>query len=214
MAGKSVDSEPESTIRCCHPGHYENALIATSSPVTELLARWSAGDADARDRLIPVVYGELRRIARKVLSGQRQNHTLQGTALVHEAFLRLSGSHPIRWHDRVHFFALAARVMRQILVEHTRRRLAKKRGGGGFTLVLEENMVPSGERELDLLALDDALNQLAAIDQRQSRVVELRFFAGLSIEDTSVALQISPATVKREWATAKLWLLSKMRPRA
>jgi RNA polymerase sigma factor (TIGR02999 family) len=182
--------------------------------VTELLARWSAGDADARDRLIPVVYGELRRIARKVLSGQRREHTLQGTALVHEAFLRLSGSHSIGWHDRVHFFALAARVMRQIVVEHARKRLTKKRGGGNLTLVLDENMVLSGERELDLLALDDALNQLAAIDQRQSRVVELRFFAGLSIEDTSVALQISPATVKREWATAKLWLLSKMRPRA
>jgi RNA polymerase sigma factor (TIGR02999 family) len=182
--------------------------------VTELLVRWSAGDADARDRLIPLVYSELRRIARKILAGQRQNHTLQSTALVHEAYLRLAGSNSIGWQDRVHFFSLAAQLMRRILVDHTRRRLAKKRGGENVTVVLDENMALSGERELDLLALDDALNELAAIDQRQSRVVELRFFAGLSIEDTSLALQISPATVKREWATAKLWLLSKMRQKA
>lgn len=188
-------------------------MIAASSPVTELLVRWSVGDADARDRLIPLVYSELRRIARKALSGQKQNHTLQATALVHEAFLRLAGSQFIGWHDRIHFFALAAQMMRRILVDHRRRRLAKKRGGENLTLTLDESTVPIGERKLDLLALDDAMNQLAAIDQRQSKVVELRFFAGLSIEDTSVALQISPATVKREWATAKLWLLSKMRQR-
>lgn len=186
-------------------------MTTTSSPVTELLARWSAGDAEARDRLIPLVYGELRRIARKVLAGQRENHSLQSTALVHEAYLRLAGAHAIDWQDRVHFFSLAAQLMRRILVDHIRRKLAKKRGGENVTVVLDENMALSGERELDLLALDDALNELAAIDQRQSRVVELRFFAGLSIEDTSMALEISPATVKREWATAKLWLLSRMR---
>lgn len=197
-----------------HLGHYGNAVIATSSPVTELLVRWSAGDADARDRLIPLVYAELRRIARRVLAGQRQNHTLQSTALVHEAYLRLAAAHSIRWQDRVHFFSLAAQLMRRILVDHTRRKLAKKRGGENVTVVLDENMALSGERELDLLALDDALTELAAVDERQSRVVELRFFAGLSIEDTSLALQISPATVKREWVTAKLWLLSKMRQTA
>ena len=211
---KPIDLDPGSQIRFPHLGHHGNAVIATSSPVTELLVRWSAGDADARDRLIPLVYSELRRIARKVLAGQRQNHTLQSTALVHEAYLRLAGANAIGWQDRVHFFSLAAQLMRRILVDHTRRKLAKKRGGENVTVVLDENMALSGERELDLLALDDALNELAAMDQRQSRVVELRFFAGLSIEDTSLALQISPATVKREWATAKLWLLSKMRQTA
>jgi RNA polymerase sigma factor (TIGR02999 family) len=211
---KPIDFGPGSQIRFPHLGHHENTVIATSSPVTELLVRWSAGDADARDRLIPLVYSELRRIARRVLAGQRQNHTLQGTALVHEAYLRLVGANAIDWQDRVHFFSLAAQLMRRILVDHTRMRLAKKRGGENVTVVLDENMALSGERELDLLVLDDALNKLAAIDPRQSRVVELRFFAGLSIEDTSKALEISPATVKREWATAKLWLLSKMRQKA
>ena len=136
---------------------------------------------------------------------------MQSTALVHEAYLRLAGANAIGWQDRVHFFSLAAQLMRRILVDHMRRKLAQKRGGENVTVILDENMAFSGERELDLLALDDVLNELAAIDQRQARVVELRFFAGLSIEDTSVALEISPATVKREWATAKLWLLSKMR---
>lgn len=211
---KPIDSYLGSRIRFPHQGQYGNAVMATSNPVTELLVRWSAGDAEARDLLIPLVYSDLRRIARKVLSGQGHNHTLQSTALVHEAYLRLAGSHSIDWHDRVHFFALAAQLMRRILVDHTRMKLAKKRGGENVTVVLDENMALSRERELDLLALDDALNELAAIDQRQSRVVELRFFAGLSIEDTSLALEISPATVKREWATAKLWLLSKMRQTA
>jgi RNA polymerase sigma factor (TIGR02999 family) len=184
-------------------------LVAASSPVTDLLLRWSEGDAAAREQLIPLVYNELRRIAKRCLAAQPHN-TLQSTALVHEAYLRLAGS-SIRWEDRVHFFAVSAQLMRRILVDHSRMKHAQRRGGDSVTLVLDENLAVSAERELDLVALDDALNALAAIDERQARLVELRFFAGLSIEETAHALEISPATVKREWATARLWLLQQIR---
>jgi RNA polymerase sigma factor (TIGR02999 family) len=184
-------------------------VAAASSPVTELLLRWSGGDAAAREQLIPLVYRELRRIAKRCLASQPHN-TLQSTALVHEAYLRLAGS-SIRWEDRVHFFAVAAQLMRRILVDYTRMKRAQKRGGDAVTLLLDENVAASAERELDLIALDDALNALAGIDERQARLVELRFFAGLSIEETARALEISPATVKREWATARLWLLQQIR---
>lgn len=184
-------------------------MVAASSPVTNLLHRWSKGDVAAREQLIPLVYNELRRIAKRCLAAQPHN-TLQSTALVHEAYLRLVGS-SIRWEDRVHFFAVAAQVMRRILVDYTRRKRAQKRGGDSVTLRLDENLGVPAQRELDLIALDDALNALAAIDERQARLVELRFFAGLSIEETARALEISAATVKREWATAKLWLLQQIR---
>jgi RNA polymerase sigma factor (TIGR02999 family) len=184
-------------------------VAAASSPVTELLLRWSEGDLAAREQLIPLVYSELRRIARRCLSAQPPN-TLQSTALVHEAYLRLVGS-SIRWEDRVHFFAVAAQLMRRILVDNLRRKRAQKRGGDAVTLLLDENRAVAEERELDLIALDDALNGLAEMDERQARLVELRFFAGLSIEETAHALEISPATVKREWATARLWLLQQIR---
>jgi len=184
-------------------------VVVASSPVTELLRRWSDGDLVAREQLIPLVYNELRRIAKRCLAAQPQN-TLQSTALVHEAYLRLVGN-SIRWEDRVHFFAVAAQLMRRILVDHSRMKRAQKRGGESVTLALDENLAASAERELDLIALDDALNALAAIDERQARLVELRFFAGLSIEETAHALEISTAKVKREWATARLWLLQQIR---
>jgi RNA polymerase sigma factor (TIGR02999 family) len=190
----------------------EILVAAIPSPVTELLLRWSEGDVAAREELIPLVYNELRRIARRCLASQPHN-TLESTALVHEAYMRLAGS-SIRWEDRVHFFAVAAQLMRRILVDYSRRKHAQKRGGDAVTLLLDENLAVALERELDLIALDDALNALAAIDERQARLVELRFFTGLSIEETAHALEISPATVKREWATAKLWLLQQIRRRA
>ncbi len=183
----------------------------TSYPVTELLTRWSSGDTSAREALVPLVYNELRRIARRCLSGQRSDHTLQPTALVHEAYLRLVRYDSIDWRDRAHFFALAAQIMRQILVDHARKQTAAKRGGNAVTLVVNEaSAVAKQQTSLDLLALDDALKQLASLDPRQSQIVELRFFGGLSIEETAEAVNISPATIKREWATARLWLLHEM----
>lgn len=182
----------------------------TSYPVTELLTRWSSGDASAREALVPLVYNELRRIARRCLSGQRSGHTLQPTALVHEAYLRLVRYDSIDWRDRAHFFALAAQIMRQILVDHARKQTAAKRGGNAVTLVVNEGSAVAKQTSLDLLALDDALKQLASLDPRQSQIVELRFFGGLSIEETAEAVNISPATIKREWATARLWLLHEM----
>jgi RNA polymerase sigma factor (TIGR02999 family) len=185
-------------------------LVSTSSPVTELLIRWSDGDSAAREKLVPLVYEELRRVARQCLAGQRHNHTLQSTALVHEAYLRLVGHKSVRWNDRVHFFAVAAQLMRRILVDHARTKRAKKRGGDCETLLLNEEVALPKQSEVDLITLDDALNSLATVDERQCRLVELRFFAGLSIDETAEALEISPATVKREWASAKLWLLREM----
>lgn len=182
----------------------------TSHPVTELLTRWSSGDTSAREALVPLVYNELRRIARRCLSGQRSDHTLQPTALVHEAYLRLVRYDSIDWRDRAHFFALAAQIMRQILVDHARKQMAAKRGGNAVTLVVNEASAVAKQTSLDLLALDDALKQLASLDPRQSQIVELRFFGGLSIEETAEAVNISPATIKREWATARLWLLQEM----
>ena len=180
------------------------------SHVTDLLARWRAGDRDALDALVPLVYDELRRLARHYLRQERPGHTLQSTALVHEAFVRLVGHKPPQWKDRAHFFAVAAQLMRRILVDHARRRGAAKRGSNGQSESLSEDLAISNARPIDLLALDEALNALAALDARQSRIVELRFFGGLSLENTSEVLGISPATVKREWATAGAWLYQEM----
>ncbi len=179
---------------------------ATSYPVTELLTRWNNGDLSARDSLVPLVYDELRRIARRCLAGQRNDHTLQPTALVHEAYLRLIHRDSVDWQNRIHFFALAAQMMRQILVDHARKQAAAKRGGNAVTLVLDEASAISKATNLDLLALDDAMKQLASLDPRQCQIVELRFFGGLSIEETAQVVKISPATTKREWTTARLWL--------
>ncbi len=185
-------------------------LPASSSQVTELLLQWSKGDTAAREKLIPLVYDELRRIAHRVLSQQGRDHTLQSTALVHEAYLRLVGHTSVRWDNRAHFFAVSAQLMRRILMDYVRMRQAKKRGGECVTLSLDEGIVAPAEREFDLTALDDALNQLAALDERQCHLVELRFFGGLTIDEISRVLEISPATVKREWVTAKLWLLREI----
>ncbi len=178
----------------------------SSYPVTDLLSRWSGGDAAAGDALVPIVYDELRRIARKCLAGQRSGHTLQPTALVHEAYLRLVNRGSAPWQNRAHFFAMAARMMRQILVDHARMHAAAKRGGGAITLVLDEAAAMPRKATLDLLALDDAMKKLAVLDARQCQIVELRFFGGLSIDETAEVIDISPATTKREWATARVWL--------
>jgi len=178
--------------------------------VTQLLADWRGGDDDALARLIPVVYQELRRVARAHLRREGSDHTLQTTALVHEAYLRLVGLKRMTLENRTHFFAMAARLMREILVDHARRKNALKRGGG-LTVVGLEGVTSSGQDAIvDVLALDTALTDLAALDERLSRVVELRFFAGLSIADTSEALRVSSATVERDWTVAKAWLLQRL----
>lgn len=185
-------------------------LPASSSQVTELLLQWSNGDTTAREKLIPLVYDELRRIAHRILSQQGRDHTLQSTALVHEAYLRLVGHTSVQWDNRAHFFAVAAQLMRRILMDYVRMRQAKKRGGECVTLSLEEEIALPAGRDVDLVALDDALNQLGVLDERQCQLVELRFFGGLTIDEISRVLEISPATVKREWSTARLWLLRQI----
>lgn len=182
-----------------------------SSKVTQLLSLWSQGEASAREKLVPLVYEELRRLARRCLADQSCAHTLQSADLVHEAYLRLAGRASVHYQDRIHFFAVAARMMRGILVDHARMSRAAKRGGGAITLFLDDAIASSQDTGVDLLALNDALTRLAALDARQTEIVELRFFGGLSIEDTARALGISPATVKREWATARLWLHNALR---
>jgi RNA polymerase sigma factor (TIGR02999 family) len=176
------------------------------SDVTLLLQGWRKGDRKALDALLPLVYEELRRLAHFQLRRERQDHSLQTAALVHEAYLRLIGLNPPQWESRTHFFAIAAQLMRQILVDYARRHVAAKRGGGACKLSLEEATVLSKQKDVDVLALDDALKVLANIDPRQSRVVELRFFAGLSLAEISAALEIAPATVQRDWTAARAWL--------
>ena len=176
------------------------------SEVTLLLQGWRNGDRNALDALLPLVYEELRRLAHFQLRRERQDHTLQTAALVHEAYLRLIGLNPPHWESRTHFFAIAAQLMRQILVDYARRHVAVKRGGGACKVALEEATLVSKQKDVDVLSLDDALKTLAKIDSRQSRVVELRFFAGLSLEEISEALEIAPATVQRDWTAARAWL--------
>lgn len=179
----------------------------SSKEVTELLVRWRDGDREALDSLMPLVYGELRRLARHYLRQERSDHTLQSTALVHEAYMRLAGQSPPQWQNRAHFFGIAAHVMRQILVEHARAHVAAKRGGkNACKLTLDAALEIQQKTDVDVIALDDALNRLAELDPQQSRIVELRFFAGLTIEDTAEVLGIAPATVKRDWTSARAWL--------
>ena len=184
---------------------------ASSERVSKLLLNWGQGDQGAREALIPLVYDELRRLARRYLRRERPDHTLQSAALVNEAYLRLIRQDQPQWQNRAHFFGVAAQLMRHILVDHARNRAAAKRGAGAPRLTLDPDVALPQARDVDLVALDDALNQLAALDPQQSRLVELRFFGGLSIEETSVVLGVSPATVKREWATARAWLQREMR---
>jgi RNA polymerase sigma factor (TIGR02999 family) len=178
--------------------------------VTELLAAWSEGDATALERLLPLVYADLRRIAARQLRSERPDHTLSATAVVHEAYVRLVGQRQVRIEDRTAFFAAAATQMRRILVDHARRRSAAKRGGHEVRVTLDEEIAAGAERDLDLLALDQALEELAAVDPRVARIVELRFFGGLSLDDTAVAMDLSRRTVVREWALARGWLHQRL----
>jgi RNA polymerase sigma factor (TIGR02999 family) len=174
--------------------------------ITRLLADWAGGDRGALDRLAPLVHAELRRIARRQMGGERQGHTLQATALVNEAYLRLAGQEGFEWKDRAHFYAVCAQVMRHVLIDHARAHARDKRGGGALHVSLDEAAVMSAEGAAELVALDEALRELEEVDPQKGRVVELRYFAGLSIEETAEVLGISPTTVRREWRRAKAWL--------
>jgi len=187
-----------------------SGLGAAANPTTLLLA-WGRGDETALDQLIPLVHDELRRLARRHMAGERPGHTLQATALVNEAYLRLIEVNQVRWQNRAHFFAMASRVMRRILVDAARARGYQKRGGGAETVSLDEALLVSGEPRQDLIALDDALSALAAFDLRKGQVVEMRFFGGLSVEETAEALHVSADTVMRDWRLAKVWLVRELR---
>jgi RNA polymerase sigma factor (TIGR02999 family) len=185
-------------------------MRGASNQVTELLVRWRGGDKAALDALMPLVYSELRRIANRYLQGERSDHTLQSTALVHEAYVRMTNQQLPQWQNRAHFFAVAAQLMRQILVDHARKHRASKRGGDAYKLALEDAEEQFQPVDLDIVALDDALKTLAAMDSQQSRVVELKFFGGLSNEDTAEVLGVSTSTVKRDWTTARAWLFREL----
>lgn len=182
---------------------------SSTASVSELLAKWEAGDPEALQVLVSQIYNELRRLAHHYLRSERPNHTLQTTALVHEAYLRLAEQGPAHFENRSHFIAVSALLIRQILMQYARARRAAKRHCD-YTLTLEDATSLSKNRGVDLIALDDALNGLARVDARQSQIVELRFFGGLSIEETAEVMEMSPATVKRHWATARVWLHHEM----
>lgn len=193
------------------PARQEGAVSASEThQVTRLLVGWLDGDYAALERLTPLVHQELRRIARRHMAHERAGHILQPTALVNEAYLRLVDIRRVRWNDRAHFFAMAARLMRRILVDDARARGFQKRGGGRQQVTLDADAIGSRNTPQDLVALDDALEALSAVDQRRSQVVELRFFGGLSIEETATVLKISPETATRDWRLAKLWLLREL----
>jgi RNA polymerase sigma factor (TIGR02999 family) len=188
-------------------------LVNDPSPpdVTELLCRWSAGDADAPEKLMPLVYQELRGLARQYLQRERGDHTLQPTALVHEAYLRMVDQSRVQWKNRAQFFGVAAQLMRRILVDHARAHVAAKRGGQAERISLDEAQISPEARAAELLELDEALSELAVVDVRKSRVVELRFFGGLNIEETAEAMGVNAATVRRDWTVAKTWLHHRIR---
>jgi RNA polymerase sigma factor (TIGR02999 family) len=181
-------------------------MSQTPQNVTQLLIGWGKGDKEALDLLLPLVYDELRRQAARYLRRERAGHTLQTTALIHEAYIRLVDQKRVQWQNRAHFFGIAAQLMRRILVDHARAKKRVKRGGSDVRVSLAESALAVKNPDLDVLALDQALNRLAQLDEQQARVVELRFFSGLSVEETAEVLQISTATVKREWSMAKAWL--------
>jgi RNA polymerase sigma factor (TIGR02999 family) len=184
------------------------------SGITEVLLEWSRGDEGALDRLMPLVYDDLRNVARRRLAAEDRDHTLQSAALVNETYLRLVDQRRVRWRDRTHFFAISARLMRRILVDHARHRGAGKRGGAQRTLYLGLCNDFAAEQDLDLVALDEALEALAALDAQQAQAIELRFFGGLTSQEIADALEISPATVTRDLVTAKAWLFDRLGPRA
>src|SRR6185295_18307591 len=174
--------------------------------VTQLLMGWGNGDKEALDQMVPIVYDELRRQAARYLRRERVGHTLQTTALIHEAYVRLVDQRNVQWQNRAHFFGIAAQLMRRILVDHARTKKRVKRGGSDVKVSLADATIAVKEQDLDVVALDEALTRLAEIDEQQSRVVELRFFSGLTVEETAEVMGISPATVKRDWSMAKAWL--------
>ncbi len=179
--------------------------------VTGLLVAWGDGDDKALDRLVPIVHAELHRIARRCMAGERIGHSLQATALVNEAYLRLLGVQHVSWQNRAHFLAMAARLMRRILVDVARSKRNQKRGGEAIRVTFDEGLLLSNEAGHDLVAINDALEALARVDERKSRVIELRFFGGLSVEETAIVLKVSPDTVTRDWRLAKTWLLRELR---
>jgi RNA polymerase sigma factor (TIGR02999 family) len=180
--------------------------------VTALLVEVANGNQAAQEKLVPLVYDQLKRLARRYMRRERAGHTLQTTALVHEAYLKLVGQHSPHWQSRAQFYGTAAQLMRRILIDHARRHLREKRGGTQVILPLDEALAFTPEHSEDLLKLDEALDRLSKLDPRQSRIVELRFFGGLSVEETSTFLNVSPITVKRDWAVAKVWLYAELRP--
>jgi RNA polymerase sigma factor (TIGR02999 family) len=179
--------------------------------VTALLLRWGAGDESALERLVPLVQREMHQIARRCMASERAGHSLQATALINEAYVRLIGGKEVAWQDRAHFLAVAARVMRRILVDHARARQSRKRGGQAAKVTFDEALAVTNEPGQDFVALDDALAALATFSDRKSRVVELRFFGGLTVEETASVLEVSPDTVMRDWRLAKAWLQREMR---
>jgi RNA polymerase sigma factor (TIGR02999 family) len=189
-------------------------LSTSPQAVTQLLVDWGNGDRQALEKLTPLVYQELKRLAARYLRRERREHTLQSTALVHEAWLRLIDQNHVHWQNRAQFFGIAAEMIRRILIDHARNRQAAKRGDGAIKLSLDEALGAPDRRDFDLVALDDALGDLAKLDPKQGKLVELRFFAGLSIEESAEVLGVSPATVKREWAVAKAWLYRELSARA
>jgi RNA polymerase sigma factor (TIGR02999 family) len=184
-----------------------------SAGITQLLLAWNGGDEGALHRLMPVVHEELRRLAHHYMRSERSGHPLQTTALVNEAYLRLIDSSHVQWQNRAHFFAISAQLMRRVLVDVARTRNKRKRGGDIVQVPLDEALVVSGEPALDVVALDDALNALAAFDERKSKVVEMRYFGGLSVDETAEALGVSAVTVMRDWSVAKVWLLRELEGR-
>ena len=185
-------------------------MTTPSHNVTQLLVAWGNGDEAARDQLMPLVYDELHRLAHQYMNRERPGHTLQTSALVNEAFLRLIDQREVHWQNRSQFFGIAAQMMRRILVDYARNRHYAKRGGNAQQVSLDENLIVSDERSAEIVALDDALKSLEIIDQRKSQIVELRFFAGMSIDETAEALRVSPGTVMRDWTLAKAWLRKEM----
>lgn len=185
-------------------------LQSEASDLSVRLRDWQTGDSSALDSITPVIYAELRKIAARSLKRERPNHTLQPTELAHEAFIKLIDVSDIDWQGRAHFFAVASRIVRQVLVDHARAKSSEKRGGGAERVELSEALCGCHGPDADLLELDEALEELSKFDERQSRLIELRFFGGLTIEETAVVLETSPATVKREWALARAWLSRRL----
>ena len=187
------------------------AIAVQPVNLTALLLKWGQGDEQALERLVPLVHRQLKQIARRCMARERAGHSLQATALVNEVYVRLIDGKAVQWQDRAHFLAVAARVMRRVLVDHARARGNQKRGGGAVRVTLDEALVVAGDSRQDFVALDDTLQALAAFDERKSRVIELRFFGGLSVEETAAVLDVSRDTVMRDWRLAKAWLQREMR---